>query len=123
MKGLKDVKELNLVDNPSYDKNRQETSDEFRALNKSQYICPVTGLEANGSFKFYFLFSCGCVFSERAYKAIENKFKCLKCEREFADIDLVVLNPNEEDVEANFEKLKKRKELAAKAVSVVICSL
>lgn len=114
VKGLKDVKELNLVDNPSYDKNRQETSDEFRALNKSQYICPVTGLEANGSFKFYFLFSCGCVFSERAYKAIENKSRCLKCEKEFTDNDLIVVNPSEEDIEINFEKLKLRKELAAK---------
>lgn len=115
IKGLKDVKELNLVDNPSYESNRQETSDEFSYIDRSQYICPVTGLEMSGSYKFYFVHSCGCVFSERAYKAIKDKFKCLKCERVFSNNDLIVLNPNEDDVELNLAKLKHRKELAAQA--------
>lgn len=115
IKGLKDIKELGLVDNPGYDENKQENGDEFRALNKAQYICPVTGLELNGSFKFYFLFSCGCVFSERAYKTIQNKFRCLKCEKVFGENDLIILNPTEEEIEINISKLKHRKELAAQA--------
>jgi hypothetical protein len=40
-----------------------------------------------------------------------------KCEKEFGDNDLIVLNPNSEDLELNMQKLKARKELAAKAVS------
>lgn len=115
IKNLKDIKELNLADNPSYESNKQETSDEFSALNKSQYICPVTGLELNGSFQFYFLFNCGCVFSKRAFKTLQNKFKCLTCEGEFKENDLIILNPGEEDVELNLSKLKLRKELAAQA--------
>jgi len=116
VKSLKDVKELNLVANPSFESNKQENGDEFTALNRSQYICGITGLELNGSFKFYFVFTCGCVFSERAFKTIQNsKSKCLKCEKEFGDNDLIVLNPNSEDLELNMQKLKARKELAAKA--------
>lgn len=115
IKGLKDVKELSLVSNPSYISNKQENADESAVLTKSQYICPVTGLELNGSFKFYYLFNCGCVFSERAYKTIQNKFKCLKCEKVFGHNDLIILNPDDEDIELNLTKLKHRKELAAQA--------
>ena len=77
IKSLKDVKELSLVDNPSFSVSNSEDSN---VINKSKWICPISGLEMNGSFKFYFLFSCGCVFSERAYKQIsQTNLKCLKC--------------------------------------------
>lgn len=116
IKGLKDVKELKLVPNPAFESNKQENADETSSLNRSKYICPVTGLELNGSFKFYFLISCGCVFSERAYKTLQsNKLRCLACEKPFVENDLIILNPDEGDIEINLVKIKKRKELAAQA--------
>ncbi len=119
IKGLKDVKELNLVSNPAFDANKQENADETSSLNRSKYICPVTGLELNGSFKFYFPLSCGCAFSERAYKTLsQTKLRCLKCDKEFVENDLIILNPDEEDIELNLAKIKKRKEAVAQAVSI-----
>lgn len=114
VKSLKDVKELDLTLNPSYDANRQESSDEFSAMNKAKWICSLTGLEMNGAFKFYYLFNCGCVFSERAYKKIQTK-KCIKCDKEYNENDLIVINANDEDLEQNKHKLKLRKEAQAKA--------
>ncbi len=121
IKGLKDVKELNLVSNPAFDANKQENADETSSLSRSKYICPITGLEMNGSFKFYFPLSCGCVFSERAYKTLSHsRLKCLKCDKAFIENDLIIINPDEEDIELNLVKLKTRKELAAQAVSVTL---
>jgi len=116
VKSLKDVKVLDLVPNPSYGTTKQENTDEFCSMNKSKWICSVTGLEMNGAFKFYFLFNCGCVFSERAFKTIQSaNSKCIKCEKSFGENDLIVINPNEEDYELNKQKQKQRKEAIAKA--------
>lgn len=113
IKSLKDVKELNLVANPSFNSNKSENGGEFSALNKPQWICPITGLEMNGTFKFYFLFSCGCVISERAFKTItSSNLRCLKCEKTFSETDLFILNPNEEELQLNEKKMKARKEAA-----------
>lgn len=111
IKTLKDVKELELQKNPNLSKDvvaEAETS----SLNKAQWICPITGLEINGMFKFYCIFSCGCVFSERAYKGVNNlNLKCLKCDRPYEDNDLIILNPNEEDLKTNERKIETRKDL------------
>ena len=103
--------------NPSFNGNKQENSDELSEMNRAQWICPITGLEMNGTFKFFALFNCGCVFSERAYKTIQSstKLNCLKCEKPFTLNDMITLNPNEEELEQNKSKHEKRKELAAKA--------
>jgi len=111
IKTLKDVKELKLEPNPNYNPNRQETDANSSTLNKAQWICPITGLEMSGTFKFYYLHSCGCVFSERAYKSISNATsKCLKCDKPFSENDLFVLNPNDDDLKSNEAKMKARKE-------------
>lgn len=118
IKSLRDVKELDLVANPSYGTgtSKQENTDEFSAMNKSKWICSLTGLEMNGAFKFYFLFNCGCVFSERAFKTIQtSSSKCIKCEKLYGQNDLIVINPNEEDYELNKKKQMQRKEAIAKA--------
>lgn len=118
IKTLKDVKELNLVANPSWNSNKQENSDEVSEMNRAQWICPITGLEMNGTFRFFALFNCGCVFSERAYKTIQSatKLNCLKCEKPFTQNDLIILNPNDdEEMEQNKIKCEKRKEAMLKA--------
>lgn len=124
IKSLKDVKELNLTDNPSFSYDVSKQADD-----KSMFICPITGLEMNGVYRFFFLHSCGCVFSERAFKTISSsisngsssasavapEIKCIKCEKVYNDkIDLIVINPEEKDLEINREKLKLRKETTGK---------
>ena len=109
---------MNLVANPSYDSNKQENSDEVSEMNRGLWICPITGLEMNGTYKFFALFNCGCVFSERAYKTIQSstKLNCLKCEKPFTQNDHIILNPNDGDeLEQNKAKSAKRKEILAKA--------
>lgn len=96
IKSLKDVKELNLTPNPEYkEDDKKEGSLDHRAV---PYICPVLGLEMNGKYRFVALWSCGCVFSERAYKQISTK-NCHKCCKPFEDDDVVIINGNEEDLE------------------------
>lgn len=59
---FKDVKNLNLTKNPTF-----SVADE----KSSPYICPVIGLEMSGKFRFVALWTCGCVFSERALKEVK----------------------------------------------------
>jgi hypothetical protein len=111
VKNLKDVKELNLTNNPGYIENQVEKGNEFIDTNRSKWICSITGLEMNGYYKFYCLFSCGCVISERALKSMQSTFKCLNCDKSYTDMDLIVLNPNDDDLESNKEKYNIRKSL------------
>lgn len=80
IKNLKDVKNLNLTPNPAFDGDKAEKGDGYNDGGKSPYICPVIGLEMNGKYKFCFLWSCGCVMSERALKEVKSTVSkiCLK---------------------------------------------
>jgi hypothetical protein len=115
IKTLKDVKELNLTPNPGYKANQSENGDNFCDLNRSRWICPITGLEMNGIYKFYANFSCGCVIADRAFKTMQSKeTTCLKCDKKYSrELDLIVLNASDEDLLGNQEKLKKKRELKA----------
>lgn len=97
IKSLKDVKDLNLTPNPEYnaDERKKEGAIDHRAV---PYICPVLGLEMNGKYRFVALWSCGCVFSERALKEI-GTHNCHKCTKPFEDEDVVVINGNDEDLD------------------------
>lgn len=118
VKALKDVKELNLTPNPGYKANQSETGDNFCDLNRSRWICPITGLEMNGIYKFYANFSCGCVIAERAFKTMQTKEStCLKCDKKYNELDLIVLNASDEDLLLNQEKLKQKRELKAASKS------
>ena len=78
IKSLKDVQTLNLTENPSYN-NEMVRNDDSLATKPAPFICPVMGLEMNGKYRFLFLWKCGCVFSERAFKEISAKTKlCVK---------------------------------------------
>ncbi|XP_041945913.1 replication termination factor 2 [Alosa sapidissima] len=105
IRGIKDVKELNLTDNPAWDGESNTKGDRYEALHRAMFICPVVGLEMNGKHKFSFLQTCGCVFSERALKEVKTEI-CHKCGDPFQEGDLVVLNGTNEEV----EKLKLRME-------------
>ena len=75
IKNLKDVKTLNLTPNPAFDGEKVEKGDCYVDGGKSPYICPIIGLEMNGKYKFCFIWSCGCVMSERALKEIKTNVR------------------------------------------------
>ncbi|RMB95878.1 hypothetical protein DUI87_27992 [Hirundo rustica rustica] len=72
IKSIKNVTELQLVDNPAWSGDKESIKgDKYDDLQSARFICPVVGLEMNGRHRFCFLRSCGCVFSERALKEIK----------------------------------------------------
>ncbi|GMF19814.1 unnamed protein product [Phytophthora fragariaefolia] len=73
------------------------------------WCCPVTMAEFNGKQPFVVLFSCGCVLSERALKAVATR-ECLVCGKPFEEQDVVTLLLGDEQYE---EKQKKLLELKA----------
>ena len=78
IKSLKNVKELKCL------------------INDNGYIqCQITQEEFSGLNKFFFLWSCGCVFSKTAMDELHIKDKCINCNMPF-DInnDLISLNYN-----------------------------
>ncbi|XP_062316079.1 replication termination factor 2 [Osmerus eperlanus] len=104
IRGIKDVTELNLTDNPSWEgEGRNTKGDRYEDMHCSMFICPVVGLEMNGKHKFCYLQTCGCVFSERALKEVKTEI-CHKCGDPFQDGDMVVLNGPKDEV----DKLMKR---------------
>ncbi|KAK7069749.1 Protein RTF2 [Halocaridina rubra] len=96
IKGLKDFKELNLTPNPGFVKKGADLGDAYTDNQTSEYICPVTSVEMNGKYKFFFVWSCGCVLSERALKEVKSEV-CHKCGRAYAEEDVIPLNPSEEE--------------------------
>ncbi|XP_014212510.1 protein RTF2 homolog [Copidosoma floridanum] len=107
IKNLKDVKNLNLTANPAYEGDKIKNGG-YIDDGKSSFICPVTGLEMNGKYKFCFLWNCGCVMSERALKEIKS-FTCHKCQKPFTDTDIVILNAQEDDLKTMQENIVIRK--------------
>lgn len=105
IKSIKDVRELNLSENPAF-QNKATKGDSFND-NVSPYICPVIGLEMNGKYRFVYYWSCGCVLSERALKAVKSKI-CHKCQKPFTEKDIVILNGTEEDLIIMTENMKER---------------
>ncbi|GAB1859342.1 Replication termination factor 2 [Camponotus japonicus] len=108
IKNLKDVRNLNLTPNPAFDGNKAEKGDGYTDGGKSPYICPVIGLEMNGKYKFCFLWSCGCVMSERALKEVKS-MSCHKCQQPFEEMDIVILNAEDDDLELMKERAMIRK--------------
>ena len=78
IKSLKNVKDLKCI------------------INDNGYIqCQISQEEFSGLNKFYFLWTCGCVFSKTAIDELHIKDKCINCNIPF-DInnDLISLNYN-----------------------------
>ena len=78
IKSLKNVKDLKCL------------------INDNGYIqCQISQEEFSGLNKFFFLWTCGCVFSKTAMDELGIKKKCINCNSEF-DInkDLISLNYN-----------------------------
>ncbi|XP_072370621.1 replication termination factor 2 isoform X4 [Scyliorhinus torazame] len=109
IKNLKDVKQLNLTDNPTWKGDKANTKgDKYEDLQRAAFICPVVGLEMNGRQKFCYLHACGCVFSERAMKEIKTEV-CHKCGESFNEDDVIVLNGSKEEMADLQRKMEERK--------------
>lgn len=106
---FQDIKNLNLTPNPEY-KDEAEKGDNLSDRQAAPYICPISGLEMSGKFKFCFFWTCGCVLSERALKQFTDK-NCATCQKPYTDSDVVVLNGTDEDLERN---IRRREERASK---------
>jgi len=104
---LKDIVELQLTPNPAYDDKRTSVGDGMYVDRLvSPWICPITGLEMNGRFKFVFPWSSGRVVAERAVKLLQKD----PAESEnFKEEDLIVLNPEEEELDMMNSKMIARR--------------
>lgn len=110
IRSLKDVTVLELTNNPAF-KDVQSKGAEYVDHAVAPYICPTTGLEMNGKYKFIFNRVCGCVFSDRARKNV-NTEKCLKCGGPMDPKEMVTLNPDDEERQIMEERMVERKALA-----------
>jgi len=106
VKKMKDVKELQLTENSSFKSNHNDLGNEYLDVYSSPFICPLTGLEMNGKYKFCAIWTCGCVLSDRALRSVNNnnktdeKLSCPKCGQEYSsNDDIIILNPEDEDMD------------------------
>merc|ERR1719483_373904 len=118
---LRDIVSLQLTPNPAYNDKRTPIAGDGMCADCliSPWICPVTELEMNGRFRFVFSWSSGRVVAEQAVKILQKD----ATEREhFKKDNLVVLNPEEEDLDmmhlrmvARRSRMKAEKEAAREA--------
>ncbi|XP_068598455.1 replication termination factor 2 [Brachionichthys hirsutus] len=108
IRGIKDIKELNLTDNPEWEGERRTAKGDRYEGHCGMFICPVVGLEMNGKHRFVYLQTCGCVFSDRAMKEVKTEI-CHKCGESFKYEDIVVLNGCKEEIEKLREKMEERR--------------
>jgi hypothetical protein len=109
VKKMKDVKELQLTENPAFNANHNDLGNEYLDVYLSPFMCPLTGLGMNGKYKFCALWTCGCVMSERALRAVNGstsatasaaKLSCPNCGQDYgSNDDVVILYPEGEDLE------------------------
>jgi len=107
MEKLKDVVELQLIDNPAFDASKHAVGDGlYNDALISPWICPVTGLEMNGRFKFVFGFINGKVVAERALKVLQKDPTEAKY---YKEEDIVTVNPEEEELDYMNSKMISRR--------------
>lgn len=86
VKSIKDVKDALLTRNPDFDKGKHEVHTDYLDTHMTEFICPIVGIEMNGTHKcvslsrcaqaksscrFCILWSCGHVLSEKALQAVD----------------------------------------------------
>ena len=102
IRSLKDVKQLVLTKKirkvpKDFKNNGHAANTYYHDFQASDYICPISGLEMNGRYRFCFSWKCGCVFSERGLKEVPST-SCHNCGTPFAEEDLIIINGGEDDV-------------------------
>ena len=96
---------LRLTDNPAYHAGVDSKAWAGQSLSgPAPFICPVTGLEMNGRYRFSMLLQCGCVISERALHEVPPSSEggagaggaCLSCGTPYGTDDVITLNGTDE---------------------------
>ncbi|KAI8882321.1 DUF602-domain-containing protein [Backusella circina FSU 941] len=110
IKSLKDTTKLNLTPNPAYnDKGADSTTmGNLERDVKSKFICPISMKEMNGKHRFVYLDSCGCVFAEQALKEVPGH-ECVSCNKPYEASNVIVINPNKEELETMKLALEEKK--------------
>ncbi|XP_046850572.1 replication termination factor 2-like [Xenia sp. Carnegie-2017] len=113
IRSLKDVKELVLTKRirKSTKEMKGRSADTYLDFQASDYICPITGMEMNGRYRFIFSWKCGCAFSERGLKEVPST-TCHSCGTPFTKEDLIVINGGEEDIVRMKERMMARRQKA-----------
>eukprot|EP01147_Barroeca_monosierra_P000420 gene420-7861_t len=106
IKKLKDVHTLNLK--PISSSSQVNDGDDSAP---TQFECPITGLPMSGQHRFVFPVTCGCVVSERALKEVPTS-QCLVCSKPFSQEDIVVINPDDDEINEMYLNMKSRMEMA-----------
>ncbi|KAL7667588.1 hypothetical protein ACOME3_010595 [Neoechinorhynchus agilis] len=90
----RDTRELRLTLNPDFpnDASAVDASD----MSVRGMFVFLSGLEMNGSHRFVFLWTCGCVMAARAMKRVQVS-KCLVCDRDFDCEDVIAINEDDEE--------------------------
>jgi hypothetical protein len=108
IRGLKDVKELRLTTNPEFKADASKAGNDHPVC---QYICPVSGLEFNGRYRFCYFRGCGCVFSDRALKEIKDA-TCINCGKPYVDDDIITINGTDEEIAELRVRMELRRQIA-----------
>ena len=115
IRNLKDVKQLVLTKKvhkvPKELKTNGHAADAYLDFQASNYICPISGLEMNGRYRFCFSWKCGCVMSERGLKEVPST-TCHNCGTPFSEEDLVTINGSENDVTKMQQRMLERHQKA-----------
>ncbi|TRY61444.1 hypothetical protein TCAL_06247 [Tigriopus californicus] len=104
IKSIKDVKDLELVENPSYENRNPSKGDNYIDSSIAPWICPMTGIEMNGRFKFVFDWKTGKVLSEKANKLVKRDDPM-----KISEENVIILNPESEDASLMLTKMEARK--------------
>lgn len=105
IKSLKDIKDLKLTANPAF--KDEDKCEGFLDTRHAPFICKLIGLEMSGKFRFIALWSCGCVYSERAFKETKSN-TCAICQEPYETDDIVILNGTDEEIEEMRVKMEIR---------------
>ena len=109
---LKDVRELKLENNPVFDPKKAKAPSGDGSYNdtyQSAFICPIAGLEMNGSYTFLFDWTSGYVISERGHNVVKKDPT-----HAINEDNIVYLNPEEKSTqeEQNVKRKDDRKILS-----------
>jgi len=104
IRSLKDIFNVNFKVNPAYDAlGEKQNTTIVDIAQDAPFVCPITGLEVGGNYKFHCIKSCGCAISDRALRECPSEL-CLNCGKPFNKDDVIPLNPSEEEL----KELKKK---------------
>jgi len=108
IRSLKDIFNVNFKVNPAYDAlGEKQNTTIVDIAQDAPFVCPITGLEVGGNYKFHCIKSCGCAISDRALRECPSEL-CLNCGKPFNKDDVIPLNPTEEELKELKKNTKQR---------------